>query len=408
MTTPFSPSPEFSLLLTCCRPAVSDELHTQQQGLLAEVDTDRFIALVDRHRVAPMVCHHLLKLPRETLPSALAQALVERQQANVFRQLEMTREQVRLHAVLQSAGIDYVTLKGLPLAQQYFGDAGLRTSKDIDVLVEPEKLDVTIAALLAAGYVPIDGFDQFTRRQRAHWISVFHHCSFEEPVSGVLLELHWRPVTYPDILAGIAFTTTPGAIQYVDFAGRQIPLLGPDEMLLYLCTHGTMHQWFRLKWVFDLPVVLESREWDWPALFAKAEKNRCAPQLALGLLAASQFCAWGVPLEVQVWLAQQSLAQRSRQDVLDAVLMPESYFVHIPPPAIFWRRLRYKARFVGGLGGWLYNFKVEATSAKDWLQLPLPDALFPLYFVLRPFLWLWRFVRHRIQNLAESSGSPAQ
>ena len=168
-----------------------------------------------------------------------------------------------------------------------------------------------------------------------------------------------------------------------------------------------MHLWFRLKWIFDLPVVLDSSDWDWPALFAKAARNRCEKHLALGLLLAHRLCDWIVPATVDSWLAQQDVA-RAYQDVLDALQAPESEFAGSPPVAVWLRHIRYHAGFLGKTDALVSTVRKYATSPNDWLQLPLPDALFPLYFVLRPFLWLWRFVRHRIQNLAEATGTSAQ
>jgi hypothetical protein len=42
------------------------------------------------------------------------------------------------------------------------------------------------------------------------------------------------------------------------------------------------------------------------------------------------------------------------------------------------------------------RYKWEALSKimllpEDWQELALPDSLFPLYGLLRPFLWLWRY-----------------
>ena len=39
----------------------------------------------------------------------------------------------------------------------------------------------------------------------------------------------------------------------------------------------------------------------------------------------------------------------------------------------------------------LHCFATSLTSTNDWSTLRLPDVLFPLYFVLRPFLWFWRW-----------------
>jgi hypothetical protein len=62
--------------------------------------------------------------------------------------------------------------------------------------------------------------------------------------------------------------------------------------LLYLCAHGARHSWFRLKWLVDLPYVLQSKAWDWPALFAKARRMGCADALLLGLVLSQRLLGW--------------------------------------------------------------------------------------------------------------------
>ena len=56
------------------------------------------------------------------------------------------------------------------------------------------------------------------------------------------------------------------------------------------------------------------------------------------------------------------------------------------------RELRYK----------LHCFAAGLTSPNDWKILHLPDVLFPLYFVLRPFLWFWRwFLIRRLHRFSQ-------
>ncbi|MFU8765833.1 MAG: nucleotidyltransferase family protein, partial [Haliea sp.] len=51
---------------------------------------------------------------------------------------------------LTGAGIPYVVLKGLFLAQRFFGDIDKRFMWDVDILVQPQYLDATVEALAGA------------------------------------------------------------------------------------------------------------------------------------------------------------------------------------------------------------------------------------------------------------------
>ena len=397
----FLQTPEFALLLSCSRPAISAGNQQHQQALLEKIDTASFLALVDRHRVAPIVCHHLLQLPAESVPASLLQALRDKRQADTFRQLAMTRELVKLHQLFTAAGIDYVTLKGLPLAQAYYGNAGLRMSKDIDVLVQEGQLDVACHLLQQNGYLPADGYDRLSPRQQFHFRILFQHCDFAAPDSGIDIELHWRLAKYPDMLPRVTVAGIGMSGSHTMLGTQAIPLLPPEAMLLYLCIHGTVHQWFRLKWLFDIPVLLDSHDWDWSALFAHAESAHCARHLALGLALSQQICGWNAPAPVADWLARQD-SHRVIGDVFEALQLPEDAFVHTPSIAVFLRRFRYNNVFMTGVKRWRYNLHQLGTTPNDWAVLPLPDALFPLYFLLRPFLWLWRRFRRSAQEFTET------
>jgi hypothetical protein len=55
-------------------------------------------------------------------------------------------------------------------------------------------------------------------------------------------------------------------------------------------------------------------------------------------------------------------------------------------------KLRYKLKCLTSL----------YTSPRDWSFLRLPDLLFPLYFILRPFLWFWRwFLIRRLPRFSQ-------
>ena len=385
-------SPEFSLLLTCCRPEADPSALARQRSLLAQIDPERLLTLVDRHRVAPVVCHHLLRLPHADLPPALAQGLSERHRVAVFDHFVLHRETVHLHHVLVAAGVDYVSLKGVTLGARYFGDAGLRTSRDIDVLVAPSAVETAIASLRSAGYVPKHDHGDLTPRQSRYLKSRHYDCSFLSSRTGTCVELHWRPTANPELLPSLVIGMDSDVIDYVALSDISVPLLRKEELLLYLCVHGTRHCWFRLKWLFDLPVVLESADWDWPAVLERAEANHCSRHLALGLALARQLCDWAAPDAIAEWLSQQRI-EADVEIALKALLGPEEQTWGTLSAGVDWGRLRYHARHLTTWSGWSHGIKWIATSPNDWKLLPLPDALFPLYFPLRPALWAWRLMR---------------
>ena len=70
-------------------------------------------------------------------------------------------------------------------------------------------------------------------------------------------------------------------------------------------------------------------------------------------------------------------------------------------PAGIFKRNRYMARFNDGLDCWRYHLATIATHRRDWEALPLPDALFPVYFLLSPFSNAWQLARRFVKGLSD-------
>ena len=163
--------------------------------------------------------------------------------------------------------------------------------------------------------------------------------------------------------------------------------------LLYLCAHGARHSWFRLKWLVDLPYVLQSKAWDWPALFAKARRMGCEDALRLGLVLSQRLLGWVPPAEVTAWLAAGRNMDWACREVEFALAEPAEWAEpgQVPTPMrVRWRQRIYKWRLYRSWRARFYELARMGTGPEDWQLLPLPDALFWLYFALRPVLILWR------------------
>ena len=260
-------------------PAPLPPTRTPSAALRSGLDGARFLALVERHLVGPLVWHNLRQHPAGTFEPELMAALAAGYRDNAFSELAVTGETVKLHRLLSESDIPHCVLKGLPVGQRYYGDAGLRQAGDIDLLVPPAMLDEACRLLSAAGYRISHPIDHFKPRQRRYFLFTDNQLELEAPGSGSVIELHWRPLQLPSTLAGLDLSAQTNRW---DVADCRIPFLDDEETLLHLCAHGAKHAWYRMKWVFDLPNVLESREWDWPALRAKARRVSLRTRVAAG------------------------------------------------------------------------------------------------------------------------------
>src|SRR5690348_12559200 len=80
-------------------------------------------------------------------------------------------------------------VKGPVLSLDAYGDAALRQSDDIDVLVAPADVDRAWESLSAIGYRVKDGWTWKRWRAANAWQG---QCALIAPEGGIPLDLHWR------------------------------------------------------------------------------------------------------------------------------------------------------------------------------------------------------------------------
>jgi hypothetical protein len=320
--------PEMQMLCACCRVHPRDEDVRLQTSLAALVDADKLLALAIRQRVEPLLYHHLKRHAPGTFPEALLQTLAARAKRNTFNTLNAIRLNVQLARMLREHGIPFLPLKGVTLAQRYYGEVGVRHCNDIDFWVPEHSLDAVRSLLIEQG-CRLDvafGFSDVAssnEKYLAYMHSCHHHEEFIHP-SGVGMEAHWRLSTFSKSPLfnpiGLLATGDP-----IEIAGEPATMMASTPLLLYLCMHGASHGWFRLKWLVDLPQVLESRNWDWPQVIAEAERANCLNSLLLAMQLSSQLFGYVVPEPVACAIKKQRLINWQIQMVLKNLGSPQTY-----------------------------------------------------------------------------------
>jgi hypothetical protein len=76
--------------------------------------------------------------------------------------------------------------------------------------------------------------------------------------------------------------------------------LAPEDLLLYLCLHGSRHLWFRLQWICDVAQLLHTHpDLDWGLLMAEATASGGKRMLFLGLSIAQEFLGVFLPPDIE-------------------------------------------------------------------------------------------------------------
>jgi hypothetical protein len=370
-------------------PLLDREIEWIQALCDPSLDWESFDALVGRHRLLPTIYRNLKTHAPELVPSHILAGFKERAERNQRLILHNLAELGRVSKLFAAEGIQLCAVKGPLLSQRLFGDASLRTSRDIDLLVHPEAVARAEALLLANGYQRNFPTRTLTPHQWQIYLQHWRHFVYYHPQRHVLIELHWA-LTSTNMVSMQAHHQMLSRARPVTFAGATLYTLSEEDLPVNLLIHGSLHCWIRLKWLVDFVAWMrQADDPDWEGLKARMGDLGLQRLLAQGVLLANWLFHPPIPETVQALIeaepAAQYLADRSLKFVSNAEITDEEMenvlrFRYI----LYWMRLRKGLRYKWNT---LTKYSV---NPRDWMVLPLPDALYPLYWPLRPFLRLKR------------------
>jgi hypothetical protein len=389
MSGPTKLPDEFVLVAACCRwPPSSARDRAVATAAANNTDWDLVLRLAIRHRVEGLVRAALTDAGAH-MPPAIAKALTARAQRIAARSLATAVETVRLQALFDAAHIPMLVLKGAGLAQLAYGTLAIKQSKDIDLLVAPARASAALRLLEAQGYVLRPVARRFTERQRRDALRYGRELAVVHPQSRLEVELRWRVVESPTLLAGVDVNAVSQAVA--------LPAIGAvktfqnDDLFAYLSLHGAAHGWSRLKWLADLNALIAAKNdaalWQTYRHAQAAGTGVCA---GLALLLCQRLLGRKLPAVLEA-----TLAANTRLRLLSAVAMNlmvgRNPATELEDRAFGTTRVALMQFLLGG--GWrnvAAQCRVMSIRLDDILRYPLPPPLHFLYPLLRLPFWLWR------------------
>lgn len=292
----------------------------------------------------------------------------------------------RTAACLDTQGIRYLSIKGPALAQLLYGNAGLKQSADIDLLIAPADVPAAIAALAATGIEPELRFPDTNTR----WRTVRLICkdwSLRDAHNQVHVELHWRVEENPYLLP-TDFDSWYARRAYIDLHGVQIAVMGIDDTVIHILVHGARSLWTRLHWLADFDALLRRTDVDWRNVHDRIVQLKLTQILLFSVSLSQQLLATPLPSPLDTFvenasarqqrrsarLVQYALAAMTRREHYTLMAMRHRQLMMMPRPAF-----------------WAYElFTLIGPHHPDVLRLQLPIWLLPLYFLLRPWFVITR------------------
>jgi len=320
------------------------------------VDWVEFEALATRHAAAPLVHHALAALTPACVPMALRTRLRRQAQLNALRNRGLVEDLARITAAFSTAGLPLVTYKGPVLAQQLYGDIGMRVCSDLDLLTDLASVDRAMSVMQALGYrfTPLRGQHalQTPAANLRHW----HCCNFVGDSRRLHVDLHVRfaPRHFP---VAADLSSYAGRLAHCNVGDHAFACFGDEDLLVLLATHAAKDlMWRRLTWFSELALLVHRM----PAAalqraYAAAERMGCRHTVLMALMLVQRL--YGLPDSLP-WPGTaaerarlEPLAQATVQRLLGPVVAePHRLRVHfVIHPALRERRQDRWASYAAGL-----------------------------------------------------------
>jgi hypothetical protein len=297
--------------------------------------------------------------------------------------------------VLAANGIPALPLKGPALAVAVYGDSCLRQFGDLDILIPEVHIKEAVKLLASQGFEPHHDVT-WTEKENAPT-----NCEKDLALVGkgglVYIELHWRlsgrNFIYPIDLSQI--WKNPHSMS---FAGIRILTLPPEELLIYLCMHGSKHSWERLQWIADISELIRTyRDLDWRVVFGRARELGCTRALNLGLFLASDLVGADLPPPILKRVVTDTIV-RHLADYVREWILRDSEKTH---STVEWDRIRLKMKErrrdrirlqLHHLGRYL------RINSRDRAVVALPESLSFLYIAIRTVRLVNEYVLMRLKR----------
>ena len=383
---------ELRLLLSCLRASLGQDERDRINTLTRmAIDWDVFIGLVDRHRTSSPAYRSLNRFAANNIPESVRNRLRERFQRNAQQVLAKTAELVRIVKRFEQNHIRILPIKGPVVALQAYGDLGSRHVGDLDIMVSPESVKMAEAVLLQQGYKRIHPDFDLTQKQHAAYLSLTHHFGYFCQKRGIKVELHWR-FGSSRYLFPLKFDDFWRDRQRIRLGGVDMATLSLEHTILLLCAHGAIHAWSRLFWLNDIACLMKKHgSTDWHGLMLHAARLGSGRMVAEGIVLSNLLLTSPLPEPIRTFSERDKGVERLVKTALYLITHHKPEF-YSPGTSAYWYS-KYNLFILHSDPKYKLGFCLQhmGASSGDWNRFPLPDALFPIYYLIRPYTWLFRW-----------------
>jgi hypothetical protein len=266
-----------------------------------------------------------------------------------------------------------------------YGDVGMKASLDLDILIPKAYFTAAWEALELLGF-NTDFSYVLSPKQKKYLLNSFHHLTFINGSARV--ELHWEINTNRHLTGRPNEEYFQKAVA-INIADKTIQTLRPDHLTEYLAIHGSYHAWYRLDWLYDFSFAVSANHES--ISFISENMHRASLGIIFNQSITLSHLLFGNPIP------------EGTQNTPSLIRIPLKEIVNSSENAKHkgLSRITQKIYLFKLKKSWKYRlhvFSVLSTNQGNWKMLQLPDRLFFLYFILRPFLYLAQIINAKPLN----------
>jgi hypothetical protein len=374
---------EVALLFLCARTTIEGREEELRRLLGRDLDWTFLLRQAARHGVDPMLYHHLAGSDHTAVPSDAWKALRTRGKGVRAFNLHRLRALLQIVEALKEAGMDVLSFKGPLLADRYYENPGLRRFTDLDLLVPRTDLRRARDLLKTRGFeAPTEQSDEEIARHIDDQVGL----ELVRPEDDLRVELHWALLN-----RSFAFPLTPDGLwsraEHYNIGPASVRVLSEEDLILYLCAHGTKHHWARLKWLCDVAEVCRrASALDGKRLLDRAVRLDVDRLLVLGLRLAERWLDAPVPAALHARYRDDPVVSELVRHVETEWLLTPGGLDRTPRWEQFRFFLRTRRRWRSRWPLlWEYGTLALTPTEKDRALVDLPSSLSFLYYAIRPF-----------------------
>ena len=246
-------SPAFRLMIATSWLAPESWKRNQEEAIReaieAGTDWTEYLRLIDRHRIPALSWAALGRVPDIVIPERAKLELEKRSDASRMQAVEHCLLLAEVLRGFNRSGIPVMSVKGVILSYELYGDVGLRQSRDLDLAVAWEDLTEAQICLEKLGW-RLDPSKWFPLSPR-QWQSFLSHEHDLHFVHSADWSLFGTPMAQPMGLSRSNRRVLGQSIPTV-WQGCSYPSHESNRPRALFANHGGEHLWFRAKWLGDL------------------------------------------------------------------------------------------------------------------------------------------------------------